>query len=272
MNLQDISNITKAIAGIGITTNHSKLIELLDKLKIKHEEIESYNEEFLRKEPLSINLLISLLKKHSLSTKTINELLKIQEDFLTITSRKYPSKDEEFKKYMEFINRVESQLPIWEDRIYSEIGEIIVTQPFLEGTLSPKKLLEGAYSFFEKPIWNKMNDIEKKDLQDFFTCYLHKAFTSAGIMAMRTIESAMRYYYAKITKGKVKKNWYKILKDLKDNYSSDVDSDLMNLLEYIRDNVRNPLAHPEKRIEESESLEADKCFLNAMEVLNKVYG
>ena len=136
----------------------------------------------------------------------------------------------------------------------------------MEGNLNPKKLVSGAESFFSERIWQNLQQIEKKDIEDCVKCLLIERWTPAGIMAMRVIESAVRTYYKTLT-GKVKTNWYSILEDIKKNHP-DVDKNLIEELDYIRKHIRNPLAHPELRINQTE---AEEAFMHTMKVLTQIY-
>ena len=96
------------------------------------------------------------------------------------------------------------------------------------------------------------------------------AWTPAGIMIMRVIESAVRKYYKDITKTDKKESWGYLLKDLEENYSEKTDKKLIDELSYIRKHIRNPLAHPEDLYESHE--EADIAFVHAKKVLTSIYS
>lgn len=143
----------------------------------------------------------------------------------------------------------------------------VVFSAYLEGDLNTKKLCNGAKSFFSSKNWKKLKQIERQDLEDCVRCLLTENWTPAGVMAMRAIESAVREYYFKLTEER-STQWWSILDELKDN--PDADEDLVKELDYIREHIRNPLAHPEDRIENH--VEAEKAFLHAKEILIKIYS
>lgn len=125
-------------------------------------------------------------------------------------------------KYQKTAKKIEERLDIWHDRIISELGNMHIFQPYLDGNLNCEKLLKRMENFLDSTTWQNMQEIEKDDLQDFITCYLNKAWTPAGIMAMCAIESSVRKYYTTLT-GQTKTQWWKITDDLRKNYQADKD-------------------------------------------------
>ena len=142
-----------------------------------------------------------------------------------------------------------------------------VFSAFTDGDLNFNKLCKGAKIFFNADIWKNLHEIEKMDLEDCVKCLLTENWTPAGVMAMRAIESAVREYYFKLTKQR-KTQWWRILDELKTNQNAD--QDLVKELDYIREHIRNPLAHPEDRIENH--AEAEEAFLHAKKILAKIYS
>ena len=151
--------------------------------------------------------------------------------------------------------------------ILANIRDRVIFSAFTDGDLNITKLCKGAKMFFNEDVWKNLQEIEKKDLEDCVKCLLTENWTPAGVMAMRVIESAVREYYFKLTNER-KTQWWKILDELKSNQNAD--QDLVKELDYIREHIRNPLAHPEDRIETHR--EAEKVYLHAIELLSKIYS
>ena len=110
---------------------------------------------------------------------------------------------------LDIISEIAERSDIWEDRIITELGKIPLILPFVDGIIAPQKMLKGAKSLFDQnpAIWDKLQGSVKSDLEDFIRCYLSQAWTPAGIMIMRVIESAVRKYYKDITKTDKKESW-----------------------------------------------------------------
>ena len=213
----------------------------------------------------NLKLLLKGLKHYSLSKETQTEIRKFQREIRDVKDKPYSML--QIENLMDIFNRLSDKLSIWNERLFKEFSDIILTQPYLKGSLNYKKIIDGVEGFFTSNVWDNMQEIEKKDLEDFRICYLHQAWTAAGIMVMRVIESAVREYYKRFT-NELRTNWWAILADLKRNYPNS-NQDLIEKLDYIREHIRNPLVHPELRIEAHETEEA---FLQAIQVLTIIYG
>lgn len=267
MNLQEIYSIASCLEYIKTQYLTFTLIDIPYAL-FDDEELKGFNlqaSQLIKKIKENMVILITLINKHNISEKIRKEmeleLKKIKEIYDNKKSIKEKTKDT-IKFYENLIVKVR----VWEDRIYEEIGEMIISKPYLDGNLNYNKLIKGVEYFFDIETWENLQDIEKRDLQDFRTCYLHKAWTPAGFIAMRTIESAVRKYYKDLT-GQDKNKWWKITDELLKHPKAN--QDLVKKLDYIRVHVRNPLAHPEIRITIQES---EEIFQQALQVLTKVYG
>ncbi|MFX0173902.1 MAG: hypothetical protein ACFE9L_18615 [Candidatus Hodarchaeota archaeon] len=65
--------------------------------------------------------------------------------------------------------------------------------------INPDNLMEGVQTFFTPEIWNRLQEIEKEDLEDGGKCLLLELWTPASMIVMRTVESALRMYYHQCT-------------------------------------------------------------------------
>ena len=222
--------------------------------------------------------ILLLLDENSISQQTQDEINKmisqLEEAYEEIPERKglldylaSSDKDPRFYLQKNDATRFHKKIEIWTDRIISEVKKQLIFPAHTKGDLNIEKLIQGVESFFPSEVWVKIQQIEKDDLEDCIKCLLTKRWTPSTIMAMRAIESAVRKYYNDLT-GKKKKNWWKILDELKDN--PDANKKLVKELDYIREHIRNPLAHPEERIENYE--EAEIAFIHAKKALNQIYS
>ncbi len=267
MNLQDVYEIAFGISIFEMLFNFTTFIKLALLLlkEGKSKEANALMKELMRIPKVTrkgINGLRKKLEELSISEPTQKELKELIKEMSKFKDKEVP---EQLKGLEDLSKKYHRRIEIWHDRIHTELGNIIITQPYLDGNLNSEKLLKGIEHYFESTTWGNMQAIEKEDLQDFRTCYLNKAWTPAAIMVMRVIESSVRKYYFDLT-GKKKTQWWKITDELMKNPKAD--KNLIKELDDLRKNVRNPLSHPELRMD---SNEVEKAFLHAVIVLPKIY-
>ncbi len=212
----------------------------------------------------NLNEILKLVERNSIALEShylIKNLIKIYEENYNVKDDNeniLTSEDhEDLKQFYSVIFSF----------IFVALKDKIVFPAYSYGDLNFQKLYKGAKRFFISKIWKNMQNIEKKDMEDCVKCLLTENWTPAGVMAMRAIESAVREYYFKLTNQR-KTQWWKILEELKTNQNAD--QDLVKELDYIREHIRNPLAHPEDRIENH--AEAEEAFLHAKKILTKIYS
>ena len=158
-------------------------------------------------------------------------------------------------------------IQIWKDRIQREIEEIFVIEIAKDSLFDAKKLRKGAIGFFPRKIWNKLQKIQKNDLEDCIKCLLIQAWTPAGMIAIRAFESGVRTYYTKITKNSPDmKNWGTLLNELR-NYKI-ANKKLLGYLDYFKD-IRNSLQHPDIIIDQ---YKAEDIFNHTKEFLREIYS
>ncbi len=113
-------------------------------------------------------------------------------------------------------------------------------------------LIQGAEKFFSKDIWGELVPEAKSDLDECCKCILFELPTSAGFIALRGTESVLRIYYNKKTGKTLTRflNWNDILKELK---TTNADKKLLGHLDYLRNNLRNKLSHPDSFLSQKEA-------------------
>jgi len=108
----------------------------------------------------------------------------------------------------------------------------------------PNKLYSGASEFFsDRHNWEKLENQTKKDLNDACLCLLYDLPTPACMILFRALEGSLRNYYKLKCNIDEKINWGQILSSLK-KYPN-IDESLLNHLDYLRKNFRNPVEHPD---------------------------
>ena len=212
----------------------------------------------------NLKTTLDILKRNSLAMENHFMIENMIKDLEKEYDKKNPAKNKLTQKSINNLNYILSAIY---SLIIVSIRDCVVFTAFSDGDLNTDKLCKGAIYFFNSDVWKNLQEIERNDLEDCVKCLLTENWTPAGVMAMRAIESAVREYYFKLTSER-KTQWWKILDELKDN--EDADKDLVEELDYIRKHIRNPLAHPEDRIETH--TEAGKAFLHARDILTKIYS
>lgn len=171
------------------------------------------------------------------------------------------------KEDQDFRNDLTKRIPIWEDRINNELRKIKVVELSTDTILNPEKLSSGAKSFFEDQIWNQFSNLEKEDIEDGCRCISLQAWTPAGMITMRAIESALRSYYQKTTNNSPEgKMWGPMLDELLNNTSPN--KKLIGYFDYLKD-IRNSLQHPDARLSK---FEANDVFHHAIHIFNTIYS
>ncbi|TET45414.1 hypothetical protein E3J62_07610 [candidate division TA06 bacterium] len=123
--------------------------------------------------------------------------------------------------------------------------------------ISMQKLTAKHEALFPKGVFSELSEIAKYDVGEAGLCIAFDRATAAAFHILRATEAVVREFYYRI----VKRNrvsvltWGNITSDLskRKRKPSPV---IMKNLDYIRDNFRNPTAHPEARynIEQAQSL------------------
>jgi hypothetical protein len=162
----------------------------------------------------------------------------------------------------------------WDDRIKSELSSTPVIRLYTSGLFNVKRLLKGAKSFFKEDVWIRLSKTAKNDLADTVKCLLCNLPTPAVMISLRAIEDVLRQYYKYKTKQEPgRKNWKVILNELlakneKGGPKYNVNITLLGLLDYIRENERNVVEHPDKRFEQEE---AEGIFSEVIKTINEIY-
>lgn len=117
-----------------------------------------------------------------------------------------------------------------------------------KGFTDPHTLLKEPATFFEKRAnWKKLSQTAKYDLSDAFRSLCFELPTPAAFMLWRACEDTLRRYHVKKLNTQLKGflDWYRITRDLE--ASGRIPGHIIDTLDLIRNNYRNPVAHPDER-------------------------
>ena len=128
--------------------------------------------------------------------------------------------------------------------------EFFVTTP---KRLDVAKLLNDPAALFAPDVFSNVTDLTRYDLTEAAKCIAFERPTAAAFHTLRATENVLREYYVKnVKRGRIKNpNWGPILHDLRSKLIKRRDSPknieiLLNQLDYIRQQFRNPTQHPDK--------------------------
>ena len=141
----------------------------------------------------ALAVLLSTLERHDYSKETQDEL----RVFIDEIENNYGDKENDAMLSKKDSDELKYVVELWHDRIWNELTNTPVFVALRNGNLNYQKLFEGAMKFFLAEIWDKLEDIEKDDLDESTRCLLTQSWTAAGVMSVRALESGIRTFYSK---------------------------------------------------------------------------
>ncbi|MCP8322859.1 MAG: hypothetical protein L6N96_01585, partial [Candidatus Methylarchaceae archaeon HK02M2] len=155
----------------------------------------------------------------------------------------------------------------WLDRLIEKSEKLDAVLLDNKYTLNPELLKKGAVSFLPRSVWRKLTIFTRMDLNESCKCILFELPTSGGYHALRATECVLREYYEKKTGKAIKGfiDWKKILDELE----KIADSSLLGHLDYLRENLRNKLSHPEAFLSQKEAEKILPMIFHSIETMVK---
>ncbi len=112
-------------------------------------------------------------------------------------------------------------------------------------SLDVSKLTSGAEAFFSPDEWDRLNKLERQGLNEAANCMLSNNFTAAEFMALRTVESVLRRWYA-AKKGKETQLQADVINFIDSEYpDNNKRPKEISALFHLK-NRRNAIAHPDE--------------------------
>lgn len=109
-----------------------------------------------------------------------------------------------------------------------------------------QKLTENFSTLMANGVFSRLPDIAQVDMREAGRCIAYELPTSAAFHLMRGTEAVLRHYYCcKVKRGRIKQPfmWGPMVTHLKEKK---VPAGLLDALDSIRRNYRNPTQHPDK--------------------------
>ncbi len=134
--------------------------------------------------------------------------------------------------------------------------------------ISMDKLTVKPEGLLPKGDFSELPEIAKYDVREAGMCIAFERSTAVAFHILRATEEVLREYYCRIVKQKrvIKLTWGNITNDLEKKRKKP-SAIIMKNLEYIRDNFRNPTAHPEARYD---IVEAQSLFNLCVDVMSRM--
>lgn len=118
------------------------------------------------------------------------------------------------------------------------------------GNLSTESLLEGGSKGFDSEAVANLPVAAIAEIDEAGKCLAFERPTASGFHILRAVEIAIRHYLALIPNFVMpplnRQNWGQFIQLLKDNAAA---KEVIDALQNIKDNYRNPLMHPTDNLE-----------------------
>jgi len=114
-----------------------------------------------------------------------------------------------------------------------------------EKRIKVEKLLDEIKDLFAQNIFNELPDLPRFDFKEGGKCIAFERSTAGAFHILRGMEGIVRWFFDKLNSSSgCKDNWGNIVINLK-SLSVPPPSEILDQLDAIRVNYRNPTAHPE---------------------------
>ena len=213
--------------------------------------------------------VISKIKRHIqfLKELKLEVTLKTSKDLISILSEieKHP-KDAKCDKVLaerikNAINKADATLDA-----ELELRDAYIVTP---KRFNIESLLENPSQLLADKVFLELPTICQADFKDACRCIAFELPTSAAFHLMRSAEGVLRHYYGTVVRrGKIKsQNWGPIIDHLKSRRNS-APKTVLDHLDHIRENFRNPTQHPEARYDIDE---AQDLLSLVSETINRIF-
>lgn len=144
------------------------------------------------------------------------------------------------------INQIKDAAKRFETVLAEELNILDTYAVAQKGAYSTSELIANAEVVFPDNVRAKLPDRTIQDIREAGKCLAFETPTASGFHIVRAIESVILAYYEKVTGKKPPnrmRNWGLYIKALRHTGKSD--PKIVDFLEHIKDNYRNPVSHPE---------------------------
>lgn len=211
----------------------------------------------------------ALLASHDLSLKicaqAARQLLEaisgvVPEDISEAIQR---NKDDELVWW--HVKRVKDAAQKFETVLAEELNILDTYAVAQKGAYSTSELVSNAEVIFPESVRKKLPPRSISDIREAGKCLAFETPTAAAFHIVRAIESVIVVYYAKVLGDELPpriRNWGVYIKKLRE--SGKADARIVEFLDHIRGNYRNPVSHPEETLTVDEVLVLLSVAVGAM--------
>lgn len=188
----------------------------------------------------SLEMLISYVDKLNLSvTSRVRwfKLLKDYKELLDKTDKNYQLTKTNVKDLTDLMNRLG---PVINAELEGRIVFIIT-----EKRMKVDRLLNNIEDLFAQDVFIKLPFLPKLDFNEGGKCIAFERPTAGAFHVLRSMEGILRWFYDKLNNSSgCSDNWGNVIRNLR-SMSAPPPSEIIDQLDAIRLNYRNPTAHPE---------------------------
>jgi len=196
-----------------------------------------------------INSFFQFLDKLDLQVtkKAAEPLSKIRDDIATLNTGA-ECDEENAKKIQDVCERIDATL---DAELQLRFAYILVPRRY-----SLENLLETPSNLLGEGIFELLPEMQRNDFRDACKCLAFHMPTSAAFHIMRATEGALRFYYkARVKRGRIKHLlWGPIIDHLQKRRGT-ISKSLLDHLDHIRHNFRNPTQHPDAQYQLDEAID-----------------
>ncbi len=226
----------------------------------------------------NLNSIFNFYNRHLIGINTIDTLFnRISEEISMISKEDIENGLFPKLKYKEQILKISDYIENVDDES-NNLFSIISIYKFYNFTFQSDTLLYNVHTMYPSEVWNFIPDSSKSDLIEGAKGLLVDIPTGSAFLFLRALEGCIRKVCKDI--NKVNESGFvsfgKSIKELEeffekidlDKKNKDFVSRQLDLLKYIKNEYRNPAAHPEKSFIQ---YEAEQLFQVVNVAINRLY-
>jgi hypothetical protein len=167
---------------------------------------------------------------------------------------------------IDFIWELKNYIERYEAALSEELSQVPAYVVTKKGNLSTESLVEGASNGYCKRTIDLIDEFIRFEIDEAGRCLAFGLFTACGFHILRSVEVAIKGYIV-AAKGSLPKNrnWGEYIVQLEDIGAS---SNLIDNIIILK-TKRNPLMHPQDKLEEEEGISLFNICNSAMDELIK---
>ncbi|MGI8738859.1 MAG: hypothetical protein ACR2KU_04195 [Gammaproteobacteria bacterium] len=184
-----------------------------------------------------------------------------------MSNRGIASWGEDIGFYKDGIKRIVDDAKALENVLSAELRRSDTYFVVKTGAYDTDTLIEHADEVFVQPVREKMSERSREDFCQAGRCLAFDCHTAAGFHALRSTESVIWDYLYALTGEELPRkmrSWGNYIKKLK---GAGAESGIIELLDYIRTKFRNPIMHPDQKLDDTQAHNLFDAAKNAISLM-----